>query len=225
MEFKDKLPVIRKSRGYSQEALAELVGVSRQAVAKWELGQGYPDVDNLIRLSEALGMSIDRLVKDEDIHYFIAHNRKNPTYHEEMIDFLIHAKRSTYAAKGAECSPTRLDSHDLEYRDGDYFYYDTYLGGDKFCGEEAVWYKNVPIWCMNYIGRLLDDNFSGDFLKEALLLVPKESPYRGPNLYQNGDYLYHCSVTGEFEWYQGKEEIFCKNQKIYECIFHGGMIK
>lgn len=38
MEFKDKLAVLRRERGLSQEALAEFIGISRQAVAKWELG-------------------------------------------------------------------------------------------------------------------------------------------------------------------------------------------
>lgn len=47
MEFKDKLAVLRSERGLSQEALGEMIGISRQTVAKWKLGQGYPDIDNL----------------------------------------------------------------------------------------------------------------------------------------------------------------------------------
>ena len=78
---------------------------------------------------------------------------------------------------------------------------------------------------MNYIGRILADGFSGDFLKECLLLVPKEYPYRGPLVYHNGDYKYHCIVNGEFGWFNGYEEIFCNDIKVYECIFHGGYIK
>lgn len=66
--------------------------------------------------------------------------------------------------------------------------------------------------------------FSGDFLKECLLLVPKEYPYHGPLVYQNGEYTYHCIVNGEFEWFHGYEEIFCNDSKVYECLFHGGCI-
>lgn len=235
MEFKDKLPVIRKARGLSQEGLAELIGISRQAVAKWELGQTYPDVDNLIRLSDVLKISIDGLVKAEDLNYFLAHQRENPIYHEDMIAFLLRAKRSTYAGKGTETDPSRPNSHDYRYEEGEYLYIDTYLGGGKFTGEEAVWYRGEPIWSMNYSGRVLEEDslggdllgnkFSGDFLKEAMREVPRETPYRGPALYQKGDYTYHCKVAGSFEWYQGEEEIFWKNQKIYECVFHGGMVK
>ena len=64
MMFQDKLQVLRKEKGISQEKLAEKIGVSRQAVAKREVGQSYPDMDNLIRLSDLFRISIDRLVKD-----------------------------------------------------------------------------------------------------------------------------------------------------------------
>ena len=78
---------------------------------------------------------------------------------------------------------------------------------------------------MNYVGRIVADGFSADFLKECLFLVPKECPYRGPLVYQKGDYKYHCIVNGEFEWFNGYEEIFYNDIKVYECIFHGGCIK
>lgn len=225
MEFKDKLPMIRKERSLSQEKLAELIGISRQAVAKWELGQGYPDIDNLIRLSDIFKMSVDRLIKPEDDNYFLSYSRKEAVSEEELVDFLCKAKKSTYAVKGAETEPSRPNSHDLKYIEGEYQYIDTYLGGEKFGGEEAVWYQNTPTWSMNYQGRVLGSCFSGDFLKEALLLVTKELPYRGPALYQKGDYIYHCDVTGTIEWFQGYETIYCKFLKIYECYFHGGKIK
>lgn len=225
MEFKDKLIVIRKDRGLSQEGLAELVGVSRQAVAKWELGQGYPDIDNLIRLSDLFKLSIDRLVKAEANHYFISGNQKDFDYNDDTVDFLLKAKSCTYAANGQEAQASRLNSHDLCFQDGDYMYLDTYLGGEKFGGEEAVWYHDKPIWCMNYVGRVLSNNFSGEFLKEALRLVPREMPYRGPMLHQSGDYIYTCQVSGSFDWYQGYETIYCQSVKVYECYFHGGALK
>ena len=78
---------------------------------------------------------------------------------------------------------------------------------------------------MNYTGRIIGEGFSGNFLKEALSLVPKENPYRGPMVYQNGQYKYHCIVNGEFKWFQGYEEIYFDDTKVYECFFHGGTIK
>ena len=50
MSFGENLQLIRKKNQLSQEGLAEMLGVSRQAVSKWELGEGYPEVDKRIRL-------------------------------------------------------------------------------------------------------------------------------------------------------------------------------
>lgn len=144
---------------------------------------------------------------------------------KHLLDFLIKAKQATYAGKGAETVSSRLRSHDLIYQDGDYMYYDTYLGTGKFAGEEALWIKDVPYWSMNYIGRVVGENFSGDFLKEALLLVPEDKPFRGPANYTNGDHTYHCDVDGSFEWFQGREVILYKGENIYECVFHGGLVE
>lgn len=51
---------------------------------------------------------------------------------------------------------------------------------------------------MNYVGRILKEGFSGEFLKEVLSLVPEEYPYRGPLQYENGIYKYKCAVEGDF---------------------------
>lgn len=65
MMFPDKLQSLRRDKGLSQEKLADLIGVSRQAVSKWESGQSYPDVDKLIALSNLFQVSLDELVKDD----------------------------------------------------------------------------------------------------------------------------------------------------------------
>ena len=144
---------------------------------------------------------------------------------DNIILFLMKAKKSTYAGKGAEAPSSRIKSHDLVYREGELLYYDTYLGGEKFAGEEALWIAEKPYWSMNYIGRVTGGNFSGDFLKEALLNVPFEMPYRGPQHYGQGDYRYECAVSGSFEWFQGHEVIFHQGAEIYDCFFHGGLIR
>ena len=143
----------------------------------------------------------------------------------KITAFLIRAKQATYAGKGAETAAARPGSHDLVYREGSLMYYDTYLGGDRFTGEEALWISDVPHWSMNYAGRVTGENFSGDFLKEALLHVPEEKPYRGPDEYAGGDYVYRCGTDGSFDWFQGRETIDYRGKTIYECFFHGGIIR
>ncbi len=65
MSFGENLQAIRKKNNLSQEDLAEMLGVSRQAVSKWELGEGYPEVDKLVSLSKQLNVSLDSLMNDE----------------------------------------------------------------------------------------------------------------------------------------------------------------
>ena len=63
MTFAEKLIRLRKREGWSQEALAESLGVSRQAVSRWERGVGYPDINTLEPLADALGVTLTELMK------------------------------------------------------------------------------------------------------------------------------------------------------------------
>jgi hypothetical protein len=142
-----------------------------------------------------------------------------------FIDFLLRAKRSTYAAGGEESDSSRPLSHDLRYEEEDgWLYIDSYLGGERFVGEEAVWKDGAPIWAMNYSGRVIGKGFDGAFLKEALLRVSENTPYRGPIEYQDGPLLYCNTSAGAPDWFFGREEIFRSGVSIYECIYHGGVI-
>ena len=64
MKFHEKLVILRKSKGLTQDDFASAVGVSRQAVYKWECGQSYPEVPKLIEMKPLLGISIDDLLND-----------------------------------------------------------------------------------------------------------------------------------------------------------------
>ena len=64
MSFGDNLREIRKQRNITQEDLAELLNVSRQAISKWESGNGYPETEKLIMISRELNISLDYLLND-----------------------------------------------------------------------------------------------------------------------------------------------------------------
>ncbi|MCM1175675.1 MAG: helix-turn-helix domain-containing protein [Blautia sp.] len=64
MNFSEKLKEIRKKEGISQEQLAEKIGVSRQAITKWETGKGLPDVENMVIIAEIFKTTIDELLMD-----------------------------------------------------------------------------------------------------------------------------------------------------------------
>jgi len=62
IEFGKQLKQLRRERGVSQKFIAEQLGISRQAVSKWESDTAQPDLDNLVKLSEVLEVSVDTLV-------------------------------------------------------------------------------------------------------------------------------------------------------------------
>lgn len=66
MTLGETLKETRKQASLSQEQLAEKLGVSRSAVAKWETGNGIPDVDNLKVIAQLLNVSIDYLLDDRE---------------------------------------------------------------------------------------------------------------------------------------------------------------
>ena len=65
MDFGDKLRQYRVNEGLSQEQLAEKIGVSRQAITKWETKKGLPDIENMIILSELFKLTLDELIHEE----------------------------------------------------------------------------------------------------------------------------------------------------------------
>lgn len=223
MNFSQKLQLLRKNKGCTQDELAGKLDVSRQAVAKWESGQVYPDISNLIQISKLFNVTVDYLVKDQECIVSCSDDKISDI--NRLIEFRLEANINTYAACMNETDSTRLNSHDFTYSNGPYTYHDTYVGGEQFAGEEAIWYEGRSQYAMNYIGRVLSQNFSGDFLKEALRKADKKMPFRGPEYYQSGQYIYKCNVVGDFSWFQGYEEIYCDNEKVYECYFHGGIMK
>lgn len=67
MEFHEKLQELRRSRGLTQEELAEALYVSRTAISKWESGRGYPSIDSLKEISNYFSVSIDDLLSGEKL--------------------------------------------------------------------------------------------------------------------------------------------------------------
>lgn len=89
MSFEKKLQDLRKKAGLSQEELANQLGVSRQAVSKWESGISYPEMDKLILMTRLFKCSLDDLVNDEvknvDVNNKVS---KGQTYIDSLLEFI-----------------------------------------------------------------------------------------------------------------------------------------
>ena len=67
MNLSTKIYEVRKAKGMSQEKLAELVGVSRQSISKWESGETIPELERLVELSRIFEVTTDYLLKPGEI--------------------------------------------------------------------------------------------------------------------------------------------------------------
>ncbi|HOW56851.1 MAG TPA: DUF5680 domain-containing protein [Smithellaceae bacterium] len=151
---------------------------------------------------------------------------------DDLIKFIVEAKKSSYAAQGDTQSVTPLlpGTKQLEYRQGDFFYRDIYAGMLNFVGQEIVYLKEKPIWSMSYTGGLLlnMDKLQimsiYSFLREAMNLVSPKHPFRGPEKYSNADYCYANSAKGKIDKFNGREAISKNGHELYELFYAGGMV-
>lgn len=89
MALSDRLRLHRENKGLSQTEVANQLNVSRQSVSKWETGKGYPDIDNLVLLSNLYEVSIDELVQEnEELKKKIVENNKTIEDHQRKLNWI-----------------------------------------------------------------------------------------------------------------------------------------
>lgn len=102
MNLGEKIYKLRKEKGMSQEALAELVGTTRQAISKWENNQGYPETEKLLMISNVFEVSVDFLLKDEKTE--TATEEKGYYVSREMAVGYIANEKKTSKLFGTGCA-------------------------------------------------------------------------------------------------------------------------
>ena len=96
MTIGEKIQNLRKQRGMSQEQLAEALGVSRQAVSKWEAGQSVPDIDKIISICDYFGVTTDYILRNAEMtesQHEVAQNAYNIS--EKELDENIKKKQQS----------------------------------------------------------------------------------------------------------------------------------
>jgi hypothetical protein len=154
---------------------------------------------------------------------------------EQLNKFLAKAALAAYAGGGPEVDPEEPGFKELEYKEDDWRYLDSYCGFFQSWGREVVWYKNMPIWNQLYGGGMgekcrTDGEFEHktfDFLKKALSAGEKQKTFqpRGPRSFKNDDWSYVCNWKGDIAKFSGHEEIFYKNEVVFTHNFIGGLVE
>ena len=94
MRLSEKIMDLRNRSGWSQEELADRLGISRQSVSKWETGESTPDIDKIIRMSELWNVSTDYLLKEEEALEQKSSQCRRQVSPEEAEDFLALSREA-----------------------------------------------------------------------------------------------------------------------------------
>ena len=87
MEFNEKIQELRKSKGLTQEELAEALYVSRTAISKWESGRGYPSIDSLKEVAKYFSVTIDELLSTDEVLTIAEKDNKQKEMHFRSMLF------------------------------------------------------------------------------------------------------------------------------------------
>lgn len=156
----------------------------------------------------------------------------------ELTNFIVKAKKNGYAG-GQEKRREADGSKTFTFQEGNFHYTDNYAGSSQAPGSEIVRWQREDgqrIWHMAYFGgmdlqvwgneELRDSTFR--FLKEALMQVNSDYPYRGPKVYENKDFLYVMRVDGDIKKFSGTEGIYKKKlvtpKYVFSQDFIGGLV-
>ena len=150
----------------------------------------------------------------------------------ELAKFLVKAKKKTYAGEGEEISPQRPRFKELEYKEGDWYYRDSYSGFYQAPGQEVVYFQDEPVWAMAYSGGMRKEFYENkalaektfNFLKECLSRVEEKEPFRGPRKYSEGDFSYEMELEGDINDFSGEERIYHQGKEVFHQYFIGGTI-
>lgn len=149
-----------------------------------------------------------------------------------LYKFIQKAGRSTYATSGVESvSYDKNGFKELNFKEGDYLYKDTYTGFFRSRGMEIVTLKNTPIWSASYGGGMMVDGAdfaikTFDFLKLAFLTDEAGfQTFRGPHLLQKDKWVYKYKQDGDIEEFSGYEEIYFEEKLVFFHRMIGGLIK
>src|SRR3989344_2490018 len=130
---------------------------------------------------------------------------------EDLKQFLIDSNKAGYAGgKEKQWIKDPDGSTTIPFEKGDWKSHDNFFGGEPYGGRVVVFHENKPVWMMVYYGFVVKGvatNFVYAVLRNALMRMPEEAPFRGPKEFKDGEFTYSNTWNGNVKRYSGEEQI------------------
>lgn len=152
----------------------------------------------------------------------------NNVNNKALKQFLIDTNNAGYANGDREKWIKEPDnSTTITFKKGPWKAHDNFFGGEPYGGRIIVFYKNKPYWIMVYYGWIIkefESNLVYGVLRNALMEMPEDAPFRGPNEYKQNEFTYSNTWNGEVEKFSGMEQITQGKNLIYKANYMGGLV-
>lgn len=147
---------------------------------------------------------------------------------ELLRQFLVDSNNAGYAGGEEKKWIKEPDgSTTIPFEKGDFRSHDNFFGGEPYGGRVIVFYKNKPVWIMVYYGWVTQGVAADPLyavLRNALMKMPEESPFRGPKELKDDTYIYSNTWQGDVERYSGEEQITQGDKLMYTANYMGGLV-
>ncbi len=147
---------------------------------------------------------------------------------ESLKKFLYDSNAAGYAGGNSKRWIKNDDgSTTIPYEEGPWRSDDTFYGGEPYGGRIIVFHEGNPFWMMVYYGWVeegVDHDSVYKILQSALVQMPIEYPFRGPQKYEEDGYVYLNKWQGDIENYSGKEKISKGESLVYTASYMGGLV-
>lgn len=147
---------------------------------------------------------------------------------ELLRQFLVDSNKAGYAGGEEKKWIKESDgSTTIPFEKGDFRSHDNFFGGEPYGGRVVVFHENKSVWMMIYYGWVAEGVTTDPVyavLRNALMRMPADSPFRGPKEFKDGDFTYSNSWNGDVERYSGEEQIAQGEKLIYKANYMGGLV-
>ena len=180
MNLGEQLKNLREQHNLSREKLAQQMNVSRQAVYKWETNKGYPDMDNLIRLSELYEVTLDELIKSPSTLQPKVDSKDSLTK-KDINEFDLEGDGNSFFRYGLMCSVGSLGGLSIPVLKGEvnlsiiFPFVMALIAGFLLLKSKAIQWDEIKLKNVKWVSRIVMAYLSVPFSFFSISIIQKDS--------------------------------------------------